>query len=85
MNKKQRGILIAAMVAVVAMAFFPPFQFRGKEGIVISLGYGWLFDPPKHGFFPGAVDIAMLLTQWVGVAIVTAIGYFLTKYRWSSG
>jgi len=42
----------------------------------LNQGYGWIFSPPSEY---ATVDVGMLLTQWAGVALVGAIGWFLAK------
>ena len=89
MNKKQKAILIAAMVAVVVILIFPPFNAVLPNGAVQNLGYGLIFDPPQLGLpadrygpnrdVPGTVAIGLLMTQWLGVLIVGAIAFFLVK------
>lgn len=82
MNRKQRNVLIAVSTAFILTALFPPFHFRSLYGLTFNLGYGWLLSPPHTpDGFAGTVDIAMLLIEWVGIAVVGAVGYQLTRDR----
>ena len=86
MNKKQKTVLIVVAVVVIAMLIFPPFQGKLPTGAVQSFGYSLIFDAPTLEFYrggrvelTGTVDIALLLTQWLGVLIVGAIAFFILK------
>ncbi|HOD79761.1 MAG TPA: hypothetical protein PKI10_16025 [Syntrophorhabdus sp.] len=75
MNDKQKKVLIASAVTVLVMLLYPPFHVVWEGGKVLSMGYGWIFDPPIYS----TVNTGLLLTQWVAVLIVGAIAYFLFK------
>jgi hypothetical protein len=77
-NDKQRVVLLAVVLAIGLMLIYPPFVFRGANGFTKNMGYGWIFDPPVANL-AGSVDVAMLLTQWFGVAVIGAIAFFLCK------
>ena len=87
MNKKQKAILITVMVVILVMLVFPPFHVTLPTGAVQNLGYGLLFNPPERDYLylgrrieiTGSVDIALLVTQWLGTLIVGGIAYFLCK------
>lgn len=79
MNKNQRKVLIAIIIIVAAMMLFPPFYIRGVNGVVINLGYSFLFKPPIISNSLGSVDTGMLLTQWIGVLIVGGVAFYLLK------
>jgi len=78
MNTKQRVILIAVAVVIVAMLLYPPFYGvhhpRAEEiGGASYLGviYDWLFTGS------GRVETTLLFAQWIAVGIVGAIAFFL--------
>jgi hypothetical protein len=79
MNEHQRWILFAAAAVVVAMLLFPPFRSQGINGLVMSAGYGFLFDPPRHPWsnnYYASIDLGTLLVQWVAVFLVAGILWF---------
>jgi len=80
MNDNQKVVLVVVIVAIAVMLLFPPFHFRGMNGVTINLGYGFLFSPPtiSSGTL-GAVDIGMLITQWLGVLVIGGIVFFMFK------
>lgn len=59
-NKNQNYVLFACAVVIALMLLFPPRYYGG---------YGFLFDPRRASW----VNTGMLLTQWVGVAIIGGI------------
>ncbi len=78
MNIKQKGVLVAVIVVVIAMLFYPPYHELWSSGGYINVGYSWIFKPPKN-FEYASVNVPMLLAQWVGVLIVGGIGFFIVK------
>lgn len=82
MNKRQRLIVKSALAAVIAAFLFPPFYARLPNGIVTNLGYGFVFDPPRFdgsSRFTGAIDIGVLVVEWVLIAAVAAVAWWLSK------
>lgn len=80
MNDKQKRIVIGAAVAVLLTLLFPPFHFRLPNGVVINLGYGFLFDPPQRSAgYVGSVTVDLLLVEWVAIALVSGILWWLFK------
>lgn len=77
MNDNQRRIVVAALIVVIAMFLYPPFHFPRGPGVVVNLGYAWLFSPPNNGV--GSVNVVQLLTQWLLVAIVAGVLFWLAK------
>lgn len=79
MNDNQKVVLVVVITAIAAMLLFPPFHLRGMYA-TINLGYGFLFSPPSYydGTL-GAVDIGMLITQWLGVLILGGIVFYMFK------
>lgn len=75
MNKKQKILCLVVIFIIVGMAAYPPFNFHGREGIVISLGHAWAFSPPDNGI----IDTALLSIQWLGTLIVGGIAFLLLK------
>lgn len=68
MNIRQRRVLIAVAIAILAMLLYPPFYLAVNR---VST-YDWLF-----GFSQGRVNVELLFAQWIAVGIVGAIAYFL--------
>lgn len=58
---------------------FPPFVVHLSNGAAINKGYGFLFDPPQHGFLSATVNVATLFAEWVGIAILGGVGWVLLK------
>ena len=67
----------AVAVVVLGMLLYPPFLQKHSSGGVFGMGYDWLFSLP----YLATVDVATLLTQWVGVLIVGGITFFLLKSK----
>jgi hypothetical protein len=75
------------MVVILTMLMFPPFHATLPTGVVHNLGYGLLLNPPALDYLylgrrmeiTGAVDVALLVTQWSGALIIGAIAFFLCK------
>jgi hypothetical protein len=68
-TKLQKCILVTATVIILLMMLFPPFHAHFTEGD-IATGYGgfsWDTINPRNS----NVYVALLLTQFVGVCIVT--------------
>jgi hypothetical protein len=77
MNNKQKIILIFVISIIIGMLVYPPYQFHRNDGVACNAGYGWLMDPLHSG--RATVNIAMLLTQWVGVLITGGLAFYLVK------
>jgi len=82
MNDKQRYVAIGSGVAIVLALLFPPFHFRLPNGMVANMGYGWLFSPPEYSADrAGSVTVEMLLMEWIAIAAVASILWWLFKDR----
>lgn len=68
--------MVAGGLALIALAF-PPFVVHLPNGAEINKGYGFLFDPPQHGYFSATVNVATLFAEWVGIAILAGVGWSL--------
>jgi hypothetical protein len=80
MNDKQRYVVIGAVVAVVLTMLFPPFHIALRAGIVTNMGYGFLFSPPQRGEgYVGSVTVELLLVEWVAIALVSGVLWWLCK------
>ena len=80
MRDKQKTVITILIGVVVAMLMFPPFQFRVQNGVVLNLGYGFIFNPPLvNAAAEGSVNIGMLVVQWLGVIIVGGLILFMLK------
>lgn len=81
MDNYSRNILVAAIVIIFAMFAYPPFQVVANNGVIINMGYEWIFSPPKKNGIVAIVNTNMLLIQWLGVMLVGGATFLLTKYR----
>jgi hypothetical protein len=79
MTNNQKWVLAVLIFVIFAMLIYPPFHVIGKDGVVINMGYGWLFDPPRRSFIDANVNVSMLLIQWVGALIIGGLAFFLVK------
>ena len=78
MNEIQRKVLIGVGIVIFAMLLYPPYRIDGIGNYSNSLmdnGYALLFDLPERA----TVDVITLLVQWMGVLIVGAIAFVLSK------
>jgi len=71
MNKVQRKILVAVAAAVGGMLLYPPYRLGQR-----SFGFGWICDPPYQAT---GIDVAQLLTQWLGVVLIGIIAFALAR------
>lgn len=82
MNRWQRNILRAALVAVAVTMLFPPFSLnRGVNGVV-SMGYGFILSPPSipdYERITGTVDVFLLLAEWLAIAMVCGMLWMLGR------
>jgi hypothetical protein len=78
MNQKQKKILIATAVLIVALLLFPPFQvvFPAR---VVNLGYGFLLYPPRYSSLSGSVNTALLLAEVLIAILVGGLLAFAYK------
>jgi hypothetical protein len=74
-NEKQNYVLIAVAAIILAMLLYSPFQYLEGDGRVSGAGYNLLWDAPSNA----TVDIATLITQWVGVLIIGGIAFLVLK------
>ena len=70
MNDRQRLLLIVAGALVLIALMFPPFVVHLPNGAAINKGYSFLFDPPEHGYLSATVNVATLMAEWLGIAIL---------------
>lgn len=71
-------ILITGAAAALLALLFPPFYARFPNGAVFNMGYSWLFDPPVKGSITASVDVSMVLLEWVVIAVITGVAWFVT-------
>lgn len=79
MNDRQRLLLIVAGALVLIALMFPPFVVHLPNGAAINKGYSFLFDPPEHGYLSATVNVATLMAEWLGIAILGGVGWVLLK------
>ena len=76
MNRKQRIVLIIALVVLGVSALFPPWRFTLKGQPWGRGTYGFVLDPP-HGSSREVVvgiDLARLTAQWVAILAFAGVG-----------
>ena len=79
MNSNQKIALVVGASAISLMLLFPPFQAQIRDA-TLNMGYGFIFDPPRRGYVVVAsVNSGMLLVQWIGTLLLTALAFFLLK------
>lgn len=76
---KRKTILFLAMMTMLGMFIYAPFQLGGPGGMSVDLGYGYIFDPPAKGFVKGQVDFERLGMQWGAVVVATLFLLAMTK------
>jgi hypothetical protein len=79
MNTNQKRLLWGTIGVVVLMLLFPPFQLQGVNGIVLNMGYGFIFVPPSGQGIEGQVNAGLLVVQWLGVLIIAALALLAMK------
>ena len=78
MNHWRRKILLGALAGVVVTMLFPPFQVHPGGNKVYSGGFDFIFSHSGYES-AGTVDISLLLTEWLAIAIVCCILWVLTR------
>ncbi|MHB1351421.1 MAG: RDD family protein [Desulfobulbaceae bacterium] len=78
MNSNQKISLVVGAAAISLMLLFPPFQAQIRDATV-NMGYGFILDPPRRGYVVASVNSGMLLVQWIGTLLLTALAFFLLK------
>jgi hypothetical protein len=70
-NQKQIKIVKVCAVVIALMLIFPPFEYARSKSSQ-SAGYSFIMDAPRStsSYQTGQVDIATLLTQWIGVVLI---------------
>lgn len=80
MNRWQRNTLRVAMAAVVMTMLFPPFILNHGVNGIVSMGYGFILSPPSFDErIIGTVDVALLLAEWLAIAMVCGILWLLGR------
>lgn len=76
MNKKQKKVLVAVGLCLIAAFLYPPHHFVGPNGVTLNLGFGWLFSPPSplNSNYAGTVNVGLLLAEFVLILLLGAIG-----------
>ncbi len=75
MNRKQNALCLVVICLVIGMGIYPPHILHARVGVILNLGYNWIFSPPDAG----TIDTTLLMTQWLGTLIVGGIALFLLK------
>lgn len=81
MNDKQRNVVIGAIIAVIVALAYPPFHLHARPGIIINLGYSWLWEPPARGSLFGTVNVSLLVVEWLAIALVAGALWWLFKEK----
>ena len=72
MNNNQRKLLIGVGIVFIGMLLFPPFVNTAGWNV----GYSFILKPSSYY---DAVNIPMLMVQWIAVVAAGAIGWFILK------
>lgn len=74
------NIATGAGILVLGMLLFPPFDFTWLNGATSNAGYAFILSPPVTGNgLKASVDIGVLVTQWLAVAIATGAMIFRNR------
>lgn len=80
MNTVQRKIAKGMLAGVVVTMLFPPFCVHPGGSKVYEVGFAFLFSSPKYfDGFVGAINIPLLLTEWLAIGIIWGILVMLTR------
>ncbi len=79
MNENEKRVIVAVIVVFVAMLAYSPFHLVLANGAVLNMGYGWIFDAPKHGDITATVNVLMLVVHWLGVLVIGGLAFFMVK------
>jgi len=80
MNDAQKKVLMTTAAVVAGMLLFAPYRVYGSgayAGTIRDSGYAFLFELP----YRATVDVPTLLAQWVGIALIGSLAYFIAKDR----
>ncbi len=72
MNNAQKKVIAAALVLIVLMALFPPWQVTSGR-MIVDIGYWPVWKGGGGPTGPSHVNAVLLLVQWLGVVLV-AVG-----------
>ena len=76
MNDKQKKVLMAVAAVILAMLIYPPYTEPVRfDSTHVVPGYAFISDLP----FMATINAPTLLIQWLGVAIIGGIAFFLVK------
>jgi hypothetical protein len=75
MNGKQKKIVIATGIAILAMTLYPPFHGIWK-GNSMNFGYNFIFSPPN---VISSVNVGTLFIQYVVIGIIGGFIWFSAK------
>lgn len=78
MNRNQQITVAIGASVVLLMLIFPPFHVQ-IGNTTFNMGYAFILDPPKRGYVTASVNVGMLLVQWVGALLLTALAFFTLK------
>lgn len=78
MNRNQQIAVAVGAVVVLLMMIFPPFHVQIR-GTTFNMGYRFILDPPRSGNITASVNVGMLLVQWVGALLLTALAFLALK------
>ena len=81
LNRKQRIILIIALVLLGVSALFPPWRFTFEGNPWGRGAYGFVLRPPLRGAVQVGVriDIARLAAQWVAILAFAGVGIYVVR------
>jgi len=68
----QKRVAAAFACLVVLTTLFPPFIIEARN-VNINMGYAFILAPPGRSDVTASVDTSTLMTQWLGLGLVTVI------------
>lgn len=81
MNLVQTKILKSAAAGITTALLFPPYQFHSANGVILGAGWGFLLTGRDYNGYPATVDVALLLAEWIAIALLSGIAWALTSDR----
>lgn len=91
MNKRQKGLLIAACLMLAAAFLFPPWQsgIRGnigdlEIGAAEFIGYHIIFSPPQDGMMSVFIYRELLAFEIILLAVITTVLFFVFRSQRSN-
>ncbi len=84
LNKRQRNVLLVAIILIAATGVYPPWKGTHKTAEVSPVTeYGWIFSPPtpfvREDYWSWEIETSRLIVEWATVLLV-GCGLLLLLY-----